>query len=188
MNIICDCPREKVTQVGKINFKIRPPTALTANFVIFRFFTHWGAESILEPTISLKSATNVRLVAGGTSKSAMSLRERVCFTEKYAVKFTGVFQNLLAAVSYSHCYHRGLAHESSSSRAVQPSPLTPQPTFASFPTDLLFLRAMSSAEDIARMLSLGGVDSTALAEVISDYFSARPLTFHWYLSPIEHQA
>ena len=53
-----------MTQVGKINFKIRPPTALTANFVYFPgFFTHWGAESILETTIYLKSATNVRLVA-----------------------------------------------------------------------------------------------------------------------------
>ena len=89
--VICDSPREKVTQVGKINFKIRLPTALTANFVNFPcvFFTHWGAESILEPTIYLKSTTNVRLVAGGAAKSAMSLRERARFTEKYAGKFTG---------------------------------------------------------------------------------------------------
>ena len=29
---------------------------------------------------------------------------------------------------------------------------------------------MSSTDDIARLLNLGGADSTALAEVITDYF------------------
>ena len=79
----------------KINFKIWLPTALKANFAEFPFFTHWGDESILEQTIYLKSATNIRLVAGGVSKSAMLLRERARFMEKYEVKFTGGFQDLL---------------------------------------------------------------------------------------------
>ena len=30
---------------------------------------------------------------------------------------------------------------------------------------------MSSADDIARMLNVGGVDNAALSEVISDYFA-----------------
>ena len=32
---ICDRPRGNVKQVGKINFKIWAPTALTANFINF---------------------------------------------------------------------------------------------------------------------------------------------------------
>ena len=35
---ICDHPCEKVMQVSKINFKIWPPAALTANFVDFLLF------------------------------------------------------------------------------------------------------------------------------------------------------
>ena len=59
-----------------------------------------------------------------------------------------------------------------------------------FPTDLLFpccLRALLSVEDIIHMQSLRDVNSTALAGFfLNIYFSARPLTFHWYSSLVGH--
>ena len=75
-----------MTQVGKINFKIQPPTALTVNFSKYPGgFTHWDSRTILESTIHLKSVEIVSLVTGGTLKSAMSLCEWAEFTKKYAV-------------------------------------------------------------------------------------------------------
>ena len=52
---ICDRPREKMTQVGKINFKVRLSTALMANFVDFPGgFYSLGAENILESNYLLE--------------------------------------------------------------------------------------------------------------------------------------
>ena len=95
------------TQIEKINFKIRPPTALRRIQSIFCccFFTHWdaAAESILEPIIYLKSGKNFHLIAGGVKVSHIApLLHRVNL-EKYPRKLR-VFQDLPAAVSYSHCY------------------------------------------------------------------------------------
>ena len=77
---------------------------LMANFIDFLlFFTSWGAESFLKPTICLKSAKNVCLVAGGTSKSVMSL-VNMCASQKICGKMYGFFRtDYIATVSYWHC-------------------------------------------------------------------------------------
>ena len=59
-------------------------------FCLFFVFSpsNWGAESLLEQTICLKSAPKNCLVAVGHVKFSHVAREWACFTERYVVKFT----------------------------------------------------------------------------------------------------